>query len=218
MRNAHRIASGGLTTARLFNLLTFNLLTVTAAFAAAVAVRLQPGLSAPDIADGARLEAAVLASTNAAASCTVKAVYELPVYDTVQSVSVVTNDYYTPGTNYVIGTNSTLEVTDLYTVVSNPTQRVTDIYTVDAAGATNYYFAATNYFRVWTNSQPVMVNTPFVTTVTNNLIGVAGTVAYTNDLFSLSGGYAETNNVNRWIVSPARFLVTGDPVTVIFTR
>ena len=193
-------------------------LFTAAAMAAAIAIRLQPGLSAPDIADGARLEAAVLASTNTAASCTVKAVYELPVYDTVQSVSVVTNDYYTPGTNYVIGTNSTLEVTDLYTVVSNPTQRVTDIYTVDAAGATNYYFAATNYFRVWTNSQPVMVNTPFVTTVTNNLIGVAGTVAYTNDLFSLSGGYAETNNVNRWIVSPARFLVTGDPVTVIFTR
>ena len=109
-------------------------------------------------------------------------------------------------------------MTDLYTVVSNPTQRVTAIYTVDAAGATNYYFAATNYFRVWTTAQPVMVNTPFVTTVTNNLIGVAGTVAYTNDLFSLSGGYAETNNVNRWIVSPARFLVTGDPVTVIFTR
>jgi hypothetical protein len=191
-----------------------------AAFAhgAAVAVRLNPGLSAPDIADSARLEAAVLVSTNAGASCTVKAVYELPIYDTVQSVSVVTNDYYTPGTNYVIGTNSTLEVTDLYTVVSNPTQRVTDIYTVDAAGATNYYFAATNYFRVWTNAQPVMVNTPFVTTVTNNLLELTGTVAYTNDLFSLSGGYAETNNVNRWIVSPARFLVTGDPVTVIFTR
>ena len=47
---------------------------------------------------------------------------------------------------------------------------------------------------------------------------LTGTVAYTNDLFSLSGGYAETNGVNRWIVSPARFLVTGDPVTVIFTR
>jgi hypothetical protein len=148
----------------------------------------------------------------------VKAVYELPVFGTVQSVSVVTNDYFVPGTNYVIGTNATLEATGLYTVVSNPTQRVTDIYTVDAVGATNYYFAATNYFRVWTNAQPVMVNTPFVTTVTNNLIGVAGTVAYTNDLFSLSGGYAETNGVNRWIVSPARFLVTGDPVTVIFTR
>ena len=39
-----------------------------------------------------------------------------------------------------------------------------------------------------------------------------------NDLVSLSGGYAETNGVNRWIVSPARFLVTGDPVTLIFTR
>ena len=186
--------------------------------AESLSVRLQPGLSAPDIADGARLEAAVLASTNAAASCTVKAVYELPVYDTVQSVSVVTNDYYTPGTNYVIGTNSTLEVTDIYTVVSNPTQRVTDIYTVDAAGATNYYFAATNYFRVWTNAYPVMVNRPTVATITNNLLKITGTVAYTNTLFSLSGGYAETNGVNRWLVSPARFLVTGDPVTVIFTR
>lgn len=191
-----------------------------AAFAhgAAVAVRLNPGLSAPDIADGARLEAAVLASTNAAASCTVKAVYELPVYDTVRSVSVVTNDYYTPGTNYVVGTNATLEVTDLYTIVTNPTQRVTNIYTVDDAGATNYYFAATNYFKVWTNSYPVMVNSPFVTTVTNDLLQVTGTVAYTNDLFSLSGGYAETNGVNRWLVSPARFLVEGEPCTIILTR
>ena len=147
-----------------------------------------------------------------------KAVYELPVFGTVQSVSVVTNDYFVPGTNYVIGTNATLEATGLYTVVSNPTQRVTDIYTVSAAGVTNYYFAATNYFRVWTNSYPTMVNSPQVRTVTNTLIDVTGTVAYTNDQFSLSGGYAETNGVNRWIVSPARFLVTGDPVTVIFTR
>lgn len=199
-----------------------KLFTITSslftAAALAVAVRLGPGLSAPDIADGVRLEAAVLVSTNAGASCTVKAVYELPLYETVQSVTSVTNDYYVLSTNVVVGTNATLDVTGLYTVVSNPTQRVTDIYTVDAVGATNYYFAATNYFRVWTNAQPVMVNRPTVTTVTNNLIGVAGTVAYTNDLFSLSGGYAETNGVNRWIVSPARFLVTGDPVTVIFTR
>jgi hypothetical protein len=92
------------------------------------------------------------------------------------------------------------------------------MYTVDDAGATNYYFAATNYFRVWTNAQPVMINTPFVTTVTNDLLKLTGTVAYTNDLFSLSGGYAETNGVNRWLVSPARFLVTGDPVTIILTR
>ena len=189
-----------------------KLLTITsslftaAAMAAAIAVHLSPGLSAPDIADGARLEAAVLASTNGAASCTVKSVYEVPIYETVRSVVVVTNDYYTPGTNYVIGTNSTLEVTDIYTVVSNPTQRVTDIYTVDAAGATNYYYAATNYFKVWTNAQPVMVNTPFTSSITNDLLQITGTVAYTNDLFSLSGG------------SPARFLVTGDPVTVILTR
>ena len=186
--------------------------------AESLSVRLQPGLSAPDIADGARLEAAVLASTNGAASCTVKAVYELPLYETVQSVTSVTNDFYVLSTNVVVGTNATLEATGLYTVVSNPTQRVTNIYTVDDAGGTNYYFAATNYFRVWTNSYPTMVNSPQVRTVTNTLIDVTGTVAYTNDLFSLSGGYAETNGVNRWIVSPARFLVTGDPVTVIFTR
>ena len=201
-----------------------KLLTITsslftaAAMAAAIAVHLSPGLSAPDIADGARLEAAVLASTNAAASCTVKAVYELPVYGTVQRVSVVTNDYLVPGTNYVIGTNATLDVTGLYTIVSNPTQRVTDIYTVDAVGATNYYFAATNYFRVWTNAYPTMVRTPLVTTITNDLLDVVGTVGYTNTLFSLSGGFAETNGVNRWIVSPARFLVTGSPTTLIFTR
>ena len=181
-----------------------KLFTITSslftAAALAAAVRLGPGLSAPDIADGARLDAAVLVSTNAGASCTVKAVYELPLYETVQSVTSVTNDYYVLSTNVVIGTNATLQVTDLYTVV------------------TNSGVVATNYFTVWTNSWPVMVNRPTVTMVTNNLIGVAGTVAYTNDLFSLSGGYAETNGVNRWIVSPARFLVTGDPVTVIFTR
>lgn len=199
-------------------ILSLIALLAAGAFANAIAIRFNSGLSAPDIADGARLEAAVLVSTNAGASCTVKAVYELPVYDTVQSVSVTTNDYFVPGTNYVIGTNATLEATGLYTVVSNPTQRVTDIYTVSAAGVTNYYFAATNYFRVWTNAYPVMVNRPTVTTVTNNLLELTGTVAWTNDLLSLSGGYAETNGVNRWIVSPARFLVTGEPVTLIFTR
>ena len=131
---------------------------------------------------------------------------------------MVTNDYLVPGTNYVVGTNATLDVTGLYTIVSNPTQRVTDIYTVDAGGATNYYFAATNYFRVWTNAYPTMVRTPLVTTITNDLLDVVGTVGYTNTLFSLSGGFAETNGVNRWIVSPARFLVTGSPATLIFTR
>ena len=181
-------------------ILSIIALLAAGAFADAIAIRFNPGLSAPDIADGARLEAAVLASTNGAASCTVKAVYELPLYETVQSVTSVTNDFYVLSTNVVIGTNATLQVTDLYTVV------------------TNSGVVATNYFTVWTNSWPVMVNRPTVTMVTNNLLELAGTVAYTNDILSLSGGYAETNNVNRWIVSPARFLVTGAPVTVIFTR
>ena len=114
-------------------------------------LRLSPGLSAPDLADGARLDAAVLVSTNAGASCTVKAVYELPLYETVQSVTSVTNDFYVLSTNVVVGTNATLQVTDLYTVV------------------TNSGVVATNYFTVWTNSWPVMVNRPTVTMVTNNL-------------------------------------------------
>ena len=202
-------------------ILSIIALLAAAAFANAIATRLNPGLSAPDIADGARLETAVLASTNAEASCTVQAVYEVPIYETVQSVSVVTNDYYVQGTNVVIGTNSTLEATGLYTVTTNPTWRATDIYTVATnAGvvATNFYYAATNYFKVWTNAQPVMVNRPFTVTTTNDLLELTGTVAYTNDLISLSGGFAETNGVNRWLVSPARLLVTGDPVTLIFTR
>lgn len=202
-------------------ILSILALLAAGAFANAIAIRFNPGLSAPDIADGARLEAAVLASTNASASCTVQAVYEVPVYSTVQSVTVVTNDYYVQGTNYVIGTNATLEATGRYTVTTNPTWRATDIYTVATnAGvvATNYYYAATNYFKVWTNAQPVMVNRPFTVTTTNDLLELTGVVAYTNDLISLSGGFAETNGVNRWLVSPARLLVTGDPVTLIFTR
>jgi len=199
------------------------IIAMVAALASAntTTLRLSQGITAPDIADGARLEAAVLVSTNAGASCTVKSVYEVPVYSTVQSVTVVTNDYFTPGTNYVIGTNATLEATGLYTVTTNPTWRATDIYTVATnAGlvATNFYYAATNYFRVWTNYTPVMVNRPFTVTTTNDLLRLTGTVAYTNDLLSLSGGYAETNGVNRWLVSPARLLVTGDHVTLIFTR
>ena len=192
-----------------------------AALADAVTLRLGPGLSAPDIADGARLEADVLASTNAAASCTVRSVYEVPIYETVRTVSVVTNDYYVPGTNYVIGTNSTLEATGLHTVTTNPTWRATDIFNVATnAGlvATNYYYIATNYFKVWTNAQPTMVNSPLVSSITNDLLQITGAKAYTNTLFSLSGGYAETNGVNRWLVSPARLLVTGDPVTIIFSR
>ena len=200
------------------------IILILAAFtASAITLTLEPGLSAPGIADGAKLEAAVLVSTNATAMATVKAVYELPEYGTVETVTTNTADYYTLSTNTVIGTNSTLAVTDLYTLSTNPTWKVTDIYTVitnAGAIATNYYYIATNYFTVWTNSWPVMANTPRTTITTNTLIDVIGTVAITNDLLSLtaSGGYAETNGVNRWLVSPARLLVTGSPLTLIFSR
>ena len=201
--------------------ITFSLFAVAAS---AVTLQLEPGLSAPGIADGAKLEAAVLVSTNATATATVKSVYELPKYGTVETVATNTADYYTLSTNTVIGTNSTLAVTDLYTLSTNPTWKVTDIYTLytNAVGVieTNYYYIATNYFTVWTNSWPIMVNTPRTTITTNTLIDVIGTLAITNDLLSLtaSGGYAETNGVNRWLVSPARLLVTGSPLTLIFTR
>ena len=200
--------------------ITFSLFAVAAS---AVTLQLDPGLSAPGIADGAKLEAAVLVSTNATATATVKAVYELPEYGTVETVTTNTADYYTLSTNTVIGTNSTLAVTDLYTLSTNPTWKVTDIYTVitnAGAIATNYYNIATNYFTVWTNSWPVMVNTPRTTITTNTLIDVIGTLAITNDLLSLtaSGGYAETNAINRWLVSPSRLLVTGSPLTLIFTH
>ena len=198
--------------------ITFSLFAVAAS---AVTLQLDPGLSAPGIADGAKLEAAVLVSTNATATATVKAVYELPEYGTVETVTTNTADYYTLSTNTVIGTNSTLAVTDLYTLSTNPTYSVTDIYTVitnAGAIATNYYYIATNYFTVWTNSWPIMVNTPRTTITTNTLIDVIGTLAITNDLLSLtaSGGYAETNAINRWLVSPARLLLIGEPVTLIF--
>ena len=201
-----------------------TIIFLLAAFAAgAITLQLEPGLTAPGIADGAKLEAAVLVSTNATATATVKAVYELPVYGTVETVTTNTADYYTLSTNTVIGTNSTLAVTDLYTLSTNPTWKVTDIYTVSTnAGvvATNYYNVATNYFTVWTNSTVTSVLTPRTAITTNNLLDVIGMKAVTNSLISLtaSGGYAETNGVNRWLVSPARLLVTGESVTLIFTR
>lgn len=205
---------------RLFALIILILAAFTAS---AITITLEPGLSAPGIADGAKLEAAALLSTNANATATVAAVYELPEFGTVESVTVVTNDHYVLSTNVVIGTNATLDVTGLYTLATNPTDQVTDLYTVTTnAGivATNYLYIATNYWTVWTNSWPVMVNRPTVSTLTNRLTDVVGYKPITNELFSLTadGGYAETNAINRWLVSPARLLVTGSPITLIFSR
>ena len=57
-----------------------------------------------------------------------------------------------------------------------------------------------------------------VATLTNRLTDVTGYKPITNELFSLTaeGGYAETNAISRWLVSPARLLLIGDPVTLIF--
>lgn len=204
-----------------------KLFTVTcylfAVAASAATLRIAPGLSAPGIADGVRLDAAVLVSTNATATATVAAVYGLPVYGEVERVYAVTNDYYTLATNTVIGTNATLDVTGLYTLATNPTDQVTDIYTVQTnAGivATNYMYIATNYWTVWTNSWPVMVNRPTVSWVTNYVLEATGEVTITNELISLTaeGGYAETNRVERWIYPGARLLVDGEAVDLIFTR
>jgi len=205
---------------KLFTLFVFLLFAIAVA---ASTLRLDPGLTAPDVADGARLDAAVLVSTNATATAQVAAVYELPVYVAVESVVVATNDYYVLSTNVVVGTNATLQATDLYTLSTNPTEKVTDLYAVSTnAGivATNYFYVATNYFTVWTNTSLAMVNRPTTTTTTNYSWEVTDMVAVTNELVSLtaSGGYAETNAVNRWIVSPARLLVEGAPVTLIFSR
>ena len=165
-------------------------------------MQLKPGLTAPGIVDGSRLDAAALLSTNATATATVSAVYELPVYGEVEVVTTNTAYYYVTVTNTVIETNATTTVTDIYTVV------------------TNSGVVATNYYEVATNSYPVNVNTPSVTMVTNRLIDVIGTVAITNSLISLtaSGGYAETNRVDRWIYPGARLLVNGESVNLIFSR
>lgn len=194
------------------------------ALAAIVAVNLQPGLNAPSTDGAARVEAAVLVSTNTSATASVAAVYDLPVYDDVEHVSAITNEVLTLTTETVIGTNETYAVTDLYTITTNPTDRVTSLYnvTTNAAGLseTNYLYIATNYFAVWTNSYPVTVLTPQVSLETNIVRELTGTVPITNELFTLTaaGGYAETNSVNRWIASPARLLLTGEPLTLIIER
>ena len=169
---------------------------------AAVTMHRGPGLTAPGIVDGARLDAAALISTNATATATVSAVYELPVYGEVEVVTTNTAYYYVPDTNTVIETNLTQNVTDLYTVVTN-------------AGV-----VSTNYYAIATNDYEVMVNTPSITMTMNRIIDVTGSVFITNSLISLtaSGGYAETNSVNRWIYPGARLLVTGSPVNLIFSR
>ena len=170
-----------------------------ALLAAAIALQLSPGLSQPVGGDGARVDAAVLVSTNATATASVSAVYELPVYSPVEHVTVVTNDILTVVTNAVVKREWS------YNVTSN--------YTVDVV----YGIATTNYWNITTNSVVAYVPRPGpVVTTTNLTVEVTSTVSVTNDLFSLtaSGGFAETNGVNRCLAPGARLLLTGAPLTI----
>lgn len=165
-------------------------------------LQLSPGLSEPLGGDGALVEAAVLVSTNASATATVQAVYDLSVYAAVKRVSVITNDVLTFVTNSVVVTNFSASVTSNFVV------------------STAYGLTTTNYYTVATNTSTAWVPLPGpVVTTTNTTWEAASTVSVTNSLFSLTaaGGFAETNDVKRCLAPGARLLLTGEPLT-LFTR
>lgn len=178
---------------------------LVAAFALAASAEtltLSPGLSAPLGGDGARVEAAVLVSTNASATATVQAVYDLPVYGLADVVS--TNIYETTGwvTNNVVVTNFSA-----FAASSNTPYIVT----------TAYGLTSTNYYTVATNSVAAYVPRPGAPAITTNRVwDVISTMSVTNSLISLtaSAGFAETNDVKRCLAPGARLLLTGAPVTI----
>ena len=175
------------------------LLVIFAFVGHAATLQLSPGLSAPLGDDGARVEAAVLVSTNATATASVSAVYDLPIYSTVEVVTVTTNDVLTCATNNV--------------VVREWSYNVTSNYTVDVV----YGHATTNYWNIITNNVVAYEPRPGpVVTTTNLTVEVTSTVSVTTALLSLtaSGGFAETNGVNRCLAPGARLHLTGEPVTI----
>ncbi|MBO7688819.1 MAG: hypothetical protein J6V72_20735 [Kiritimatiellae bacterium] len=175
------------------------LIAVFSIAANAGTLTLSPGLSEPLGGDGALVEAAVLVSTNASATATVQAVYDLPVYGVAESVSIITNDVLTFVTNSVVVTNFSASVTSNYVVT------------------TAYGLTSTNYYTVATNSVAAYVPRPGAPVITTNrVLTVTSTVAVTNSLFSLtaSSGFAETNDVKRCLAPGARLLLTGAPVTI----
>ena len=175
------------------------LIAVFSIAANAGTLQLSPGLSEPLGGDGALVEAAVLVSNNASATATVQAVYDLPVYDVAESVSIITNDVLTFVTNSIVVTNFSASVTSNFVVT-----------TAYGLTSTNYYTVATNTWTAW-----VPRPGPVVTT-TNRTWQAVSTASVTNALFSLtaSGGYAETNDVNRCLAPGARLLLTGAPITI----
>lgn len=177
-------------------------MNIIAILAAAITLQLSPGLSAPVGGDGARVDAAVLVSTNATATATVAAVYDLPVLGTVEAV--VTNFAET-----LVFTTNSVVVTNFSAVAasSNTPYIVSTVYGV---ATTNYYTVATNTWTSWV-SRPVVAGV-----ATNRTIGVTGYVSVTNALFSLTaaGGFAETNGIGRCLAPNARLQLTGEPVTI----
>ncbi len=173
-----------------------------AILAAAITLQLSPGLSEPVGGDGARVDAAVLVSTNATATANVAAVYDLPVYGTVRTVVTNYIDVLAFTTNSVVVTNFSA-----FAASSNTPYIVSTVYGLTT---TNYYTVATNS---WTSWEPVPVVAGIAT---NNTIGVTSYKPVTNALFSLtaSGGFAETNDVNRCLAPGARLQLTGSGVTV----
>ena len=170
-----------------------------AILAAAITLQLSPGLSEPVGGDGARVDAAVLVSTNASATATVQAVYDLPVYGLADVV--FTNE------------TATLAWVTNSVVVTNFSTTVTSNYVVTAA----YGLTTTNYYTVATNSVAAYVPRPGAPVITTNRVwDVISTMPVTNSLFSLSAsaGFAETNDVKRCLAPGARLLLTGAPVTI----
>ena len=166
--------------------------------ASAATIMLSPG-STPVGGDGLRVESAVLVSTNATATASVAVVYDLPVYSAVKVVTVTTNDVLTCVTNNV--------------VVREWSPNVTSNYTVNVV----YGVATTNYWNIITNQVVAYEPRPGpIVTTTNLTVEVTSTVSVTNALLSLtaSGGFAETNGVDRCIAPGARLVLTGEPLTI----
>ena len=165
------------------------------AFMAWAGMLFEPGLSG-EMTHGGIIGAVALVSTNAAQTATVKAVYEWPVWGTVEERTVK------PVT--------VQERVNKVETLTNWCDWVTDTYTV-SGGKTNYYAGITVATNEVINSFMVME-----TNVTRK-VEVTGKVAVTNALYSLtaSGGVA-TNGETRIVGTGARILVESAPVTIFW--
>lgn len=172
----------------------FGLMLVAAAVCSAAVFDV--GYSPDAFANGTRCVAAMVVSTNATQTATVKAVYEFPEYGVVEKIQNITHELrQTWIDNYTYQTNWCATNTEHYVVIG---------------GVTNYYTDVST----WTNKVPVWGEVP----VTNwySKLERIGCKAVTNDLYSLtaSGGVG-TNTATKLIGRGAGILVTGAPVELI---